>query len=339
MDVLQGNLLSTSPLGVLEWKRDLINFDGPLLAEYISDKDEIYLKYWCDCDENHNRWMLFKIKEQQRLRLVLGEISLQQVILQQPDCFVFFCDENDIEEKYQMVMSENIPQSYLPAEDSFLDIEDYQEDENITSLIFENQWELETLKDLFRKFSQIYDFLFVANQITRPLGVSMPWQGGFSSVHFYNKIKALIPQAQRSGFNAIHYASPGYIKISVDRKISNITLSAINHYALNKSHIDTTYSTLKGRIATLELNHIEANQATVEFQRDDQCLRLYSTLCTDLGGFNKQWLDAFVETHFEKCKMVMAHYRRVKMFNNHLDDQSVRVVSALIHRSSAGKNI
>lgn len=330
MEPLQGNILDNLPLGHLNYKRDLIYFDGPLLSEFVSDKGEVYLKYWCDCDENVNRWMVFKIKEQDRLRLVLGVKSLYQAILEQPDHFVFFSDEDERKEKYQMVMSKNIPQSYLPDEDSFLDIEDYREDENITSLIFENQWELDALKDLFNKFSQIYDFIFVSNKVSKSLGATMPWQGGFSSVHFYNKLKELIPPNQKSQFTSIHYASPGYIKIKVDREVSDITLKAINNYALNKKHIDSIYSKLKNRIQSLNLNQVEPEQAISGYRNDGQCLELYGKLCNGLGGFDKHWLDRFVETDFAKCKMVMAHFRRLEVFKAHLDHNSVRVVSHLI---------
>ncbi|NAX47902.1 hypothetical protein CAG70_13015, partial [Photobacterium halotolerans] len=109
MHKLIGSQLKNLPLGNLTWKRDLLYFEGPLLSEYYTEKGETFLKYWCDCNEDYHRWMLFKIKEQDRLRLVLGEKSIHAVIQEQPDFFVFFSDENKKNKKFTLVELTNIP--------------------------------------------------------------------------------------------------------------------------------------------------------------------------------------------------------------------------------------
>lgn len=330
---LSGQILQTLPLGDLSWKRDLLYFEGPLLSEFISDKGEVYLKYWCDCDESYNRWMLFKIKEQDRLRLVLGEKSLYEVIKEQPDCFVFISDEGDTDDKYTLLESTNIPSEYLPSETAYLDIEDYTEDENITSLVFEDQWDFEELKNVYRKLTQIYDFTFVSNKQPQRLGVSMPWQGGFSAVHFYNKIKELIPMTSNGRLNAIHYASPGYMKMNMDSDIANIAIKSISDYGLNKRDIDSLYLELGNRIKELELNQMAENNAVSTFAADLNCMSYFTRLVSSLSGFDMTWLNQFVDTDFERCKIVMAHVRRVRYFQNYLAEKNVRVVSSLIQKN------
>ncbi|ENE5172821.1 hypothetical protein ABUU69_002174 [Vibrio cholerae] len=327
---LSGQRLQTLPLGDLAWKRDLIYFEGPLLSEFSSEKGEVYLKYWCDCDDTFNRWMLFKVKEQDRLRLVLGEKSLYDVIVNQPDSFVFISDEGRDIQNYTLVEADNLPNEYLPEVDSYLDINNYVEDDRITSLVFENQWDFEELKNVYRKFTQIYDFIFVSNSINGKLGVSMPWQGGFSSVHFYNRIKELIPSTDVSRLNSIHYASPGYMKISVNREVSDIALRAINHYGIHRQAIDLIYLELQNRIKELELNHMSSSNAKTTFENDDICMSFYTELVSCLSGFDISWLSKFVDRDFERCKIVMAHVRRLRYFQNYLAEQSVRVVSPII---------
>ena len=300
MKTLEGSTFNTLPINNLIWKRDLLYFDGPLLSEFRSSKGEIYLKYWCDCDEEFNRWMLFKIKEKDRLRLVLGEKSIYEVINNQPDSFVFFIDENINNAILKMVISSNIPNSYIPEEDSFLDIEDYREDSNITSLVFENEWEIKPLQDVYRKFTQVYDFLFVSNKVNRNLGVTMPWQGDFSTYHFYNKIKEFIPREMQSHLNAIHYASPGYMKISSENDIANLALEAIQDYAQNKQTINSNYLELSNRIKELELNKITPDSAIQKFSSDSLCIRFYSQLKKDLIEVDSSWLNSFVSTDFER---------------------------------------
>lgn len=211
------------------WKRDLIYFEGPLLSEFISINGEKYLKYWCDCNNEYNRWMLFRIKEEDRLRLVLGEMPLIDCIQEKTNPFVFFIDEGVNDSKYQLVDLCDVPQEYLPEKDAYLNIEEYCEDENISSLVFENNWKFDDLKEVYRKITQIYDFIFVAK---KQLGTSggMPWQDGFSVMHFYNKLKNMIPQQSNSSLDAIHYASPGYMKMRMDTDIANTTYEAIDKY-------------------------------------------------------------------------------------------------------------
>jgi hypothetical protein len=330
MEILDGNKLNSHPISGLSWKRDLIYFEGPLLSEFSSSTGETYLKYWCDCDEEFNRWMFFKIKEQDRLRLVLGEKSIHEVIKNQPDGFVFFADENDHNSIFKMIIATDIPHSYMPEEDSFLDIEDYEEEANIISLIFENEWEFKALQDVYRKFTQVYDFLFVSNKVNKNLGSAMPWQGGFSTYHFYNKIKEFIPKLEQSNLNAIHYASPGYMKISSQSEIANLALEAIQDYSENKKAIDSNYLELGNRIKELELNQMSPGSAILEFAADAICLQFYSQLKDDLLGIDPIWLNSFVASDFERCKMLMGHFRRLKSFHGHLGDEAVRVVTNII---------
>ena len=128
---LNGSNLQKFPLQNLSWERDLIYFEGPLLSEFTVKNGEKYLKYWCDCNDEYNRWMLFRIKEEDRLRLVLGELSLIDCIKDKAGNFVFFVDENEHKSFYQLVDLSDVPQEYFPELDSYLNIEDYVEDKNI----------------------------------------------------------------------------------------------------------------------------------------------------------------------------------------------------------------
>ncbi|MCQ8870100.1 hypothetical protein [Vibrio splendidus] len=327
---LNGQALDNLPLGELTWKRDLLYFEGPLLSEFVSDKNECYLKYWCDCDSQYNRWMLFKVKEQDRLRLVLGEKSLLQVIESQPDHYVFISDEGTNQSIYSLLNSQSIPEQYLPEPDSFLDIEDYVEDENITSLVFEDQWDFEELKNIYRKFTQVYDFLFVTNSFSSSSGDAMPWQGGFSSVHFYNKIRNLIPNQSTSKLHAIHYASPGYMKMTTDNAFGEIALNAIEHYKENKHGVDRCYLDLQNIIRELDLNNMTPSNAVSAFSSDQNCQNLYRNLVNNLSGVTLSWFDSYAENDFERCKIAMAHVRRLRQFTNFLIEKNVRVVSSLI---------
>lgn len=327
---LNGSDLQQLPLKKLKWQRDLIYFEGPLLSEFTSSNGEKYLKYWCDCNEKYNRWMLFRIKEEDRLRLVLGEIPLIDCIQEKTGAFVFFIDEGESEYKYQLVDLCDIPSEYLPEKDAYLNIEEYKEDKNIASLVFEDTWEFDELKYVYRKLTQLYDFIFVAK---KQLGTSggMPWQEGFSTMHFYNKLKNIIPKSSESNLDAIHYASPGYMKVKMDSEISKSTFEAINNYKNDKSDIDHIYSDLFNRIKELGLNNVSVSSAIQEFSKDNDCKINYHLLVSKLYCIDSSWLTSFADNDFERCKILMAHTRRLKDFSNLIEDGRIRVVTSIIN--------
>lgn len=329
---LNGSPLKSLPITGLTWERDLLYFDGPLLSEFRASNNEKYLKYWCDCNESYNRWMYFRIKEEDRLRLVLGELSLLECIKNKSTSFVFFVDENEIKSEYQLVNLSEIPNDYLPETDAYLNIDEYIEDSNVASLVFEDNWKFDDLKEVYKKLTQIYDFIFVAK---KQLGTSggMPWQDGFSVMHFYNKLKDMIPRPSKSYLEAIHYASPGYMKINVDSEIANVTFEAINKYKNEKKIIDQIYSDLYTRIKTLDLNNISLTNAITEFSKDKDCQQYYKLLVQKLYCVESAWLDKFANTDFERSKILMAHTRRLKSFLNFIEDGRIRVVTSEIENN------
>jgi hypothetical protein len=324
---LVGHRLARFPLDGLVWRRDLVYFEGPLLSEYSFNND-VYLKYWCDCDDDHNRWLFYKIKESDRLRLVAGEMSILDTINSHPDMFYLFSDENDVENIYNLCDKESIPEDYFPESDSFLDIKNYIEDDNIVSFIFEDEWAFEQLKIVYQKFTQIYDFIYSCTNSVR-VNNSLPWHDGFSSMHFYNKLQAIIPISRRSKLEAIHYASPGYMKIHAKSDINSIILSKIKSFSERKAEIDELYSTLSGRIKALGLNQMIKSNATDAFNSDAVCLASLLKLKEQLEVGDHE-LNGFSSHGFDHCKILMAHYRRLDVFNNFIAERRIRVVSSLI---------
>ncbi|WP_024597132.1 MULTISPECIES: DUF6575 domain-containing protein [Pseudoalteromonas] len=313
------------PLSELEWSKDLIYFEGPLLSEYRSRNNTVYLKYWCDCNENHNRWLYFKIQEQDRLRLVLGEKSIKEVIVNQPDSFLFIVDEDEVTLETYMVGNDEIPKSYIPSDDSFLDISEYIGDTNITSMVFEDEWNIDLLKELFKKFKQVFDFIYVSNNKSIN-STTLPWLGGFSSVHFYNTLASYVPRDKGCKLEAIYYASPGYMKVKCETANSDLTLHAIKKYLQNESTISEVYSELYYRISDLGLNQKLTKDAALAFYSDNDCKRLYKELSALLLNDGIDWLDGGFDNDFVRSKIIMAHLRRLKTLSSFIRDGSVRVV-------------
>lgn len=331
MITIKGHNFDYLPIPNLNWKRDLLYFEGPLLSEYEDESNNIYLKYWCDCDSDSNRWMLFKINEKDRLRLVLGEKSIHSVITESQEVFVFIIDESETNESITLVEKSKIPSDYIPSEKSFLNIQDYTEDKNILSFIFENNWDIGDFKLIFNRFVQLYDFVYFSKILTKQFTSSFPWKDGFSSMHFYSKLKDQIPREDHGVLNAIQYASPGYMKIQLNDEVSDTTLESIKKFIKNKTEATTSYHLLSGRIRELQLNQDNINSISI-FDGDSQCMSYYSTLALSLT-IDKQSLNNLAKNNFERCKIIMAHYRRISEFTDYVQESKIRIVNKIMAKT------
>ncbi len=100
---------------------DLIIFEGPLLSHYISSKGDDYLFYWVDRDESDNRWLVLRVSLANLQKYVSGEVSLYELIGSPNDGYLYMVDvDNDINyHDVKLVQPSDLPEDYLPAEDSY----------------------------------------------------------------------------------------------------------------------------------------------------------------------------------------------------------------------------
>ena len=155
---------------------------------------------------------------------------------------------------------------------------------------------------------------------------TLPWLGGFSSVHFYNTLASYVPRDKGCKLEAIYYASPGYMKVKCETANSDLTLHAIKKYLQNESTISEVYSELYYRISDLGLNQKLTKDAALAFYSDNDCKRLYKELSALLLNDGIDWLDGGFDNDFVRSKIIMAHLRRLKTLSSFIRDGSVRVV-------------
>src|SRR5438045_1324550 len=82
-------------------------------------------------------------------------------------------------------------------------------------------WSLEDLSSLPHAYGQIYSFanalqrgrLDIDEEYEQPF--DHPWRGGWTTVNLFSYVKTRVPRTARPRLVAIHYASPGWMDISV----------------------------------------------------------------------------------------------------------------------------
>ncbi len=123
LEPLEGMKLEQFPHTDLKLIRHLEWYDGPLFVEYRNSQDEIFLYDWCDTDnESVHRWMVFRVTESQYHYYARRKsITLFELLKQIPDQYVYFLDlDNDgITKDCVLVQATEIPEAYLPEEDSY----------------------------------------------------------------------------------------------------------------------------------------------------------------------------------------------------------------------------
>lgn len=121
MEEIKGIKLDKFPLRNLAKKTDLIYFDGPLLSHFTSEYGDNYLYYWCDIDENFNRWLIFRVDQRSLSRYLLGELSLHELMRNPRDGFWYSVDIDDDLEYHNVQYVHDLPDGYLPDADTYLD--------------------------------------------------------------------------------------------------------------------------------------------------------------------------------------------------------------------------
>jgi hypothetical protein len=123
MKEIVGCKLNQFPLN-LKFIMDLIYFDGSLLSLFENEHGDSYLYYWCDADELHNRWLVFRVAKALLKDYILGNTTLQKLILKPIDGFLYSLDiDDDLEvENTYLIQPESLPKKYIPADNSSYDL-------------------------------------------------------------------------------------------------------------------------------------------------------------------------------------------------------------------------
>lgn len=113
----------------LEKIGDFLYHEGPLLSLFKDrhNTDNYYFYKWADCDELCNRWLVFPVSTEMLRAFLYKEISLRSLLVK--NSYLFLVDlNNDLQpEQYLIAASNDIPNSYLPSENSFYKEEKYTE--------------------------------------------------------------------------------------------------------------------------------------------------------------------------------------------------------------------
>ena len=121
MEIINGHNISNLPIKGLRKVFDILEYDGPILSHFKDSKEQDYLFYWVDFDENCNRWLIWKTNDKQIYDYLKGTLSLQDILLSEIKDYVFSVDidRNLNHNAVYSIDIDNLPNEYIPEESSF----------------------------------------------------------------------------------------------------------------------------------------------------------------------------------------------------------------------------
>jgi hypothetical protein len=129
--------------------------------------------------------------------------------------------------------------------------------EDQVKLALDGQWSLEELSDTTKNYIQLYGFAYSLmpdlplahrSEIDYIYG-KFPWQGGYSTVNFFNQLFHKIPPKFRPEVKRIQYASPGFIELTLILLAATTVAGIVKAVcsSINKAH-ETYRNIQKGAI-------------------------------------------------------------------------------------------
>ena len=194
-----------------------------------------------------------------------------------------------------------------------------------TKLRLDGRWGLKELSEATKDYTQLYGFAYSLlpdlplarrEEIDFIYG-KFPWQGGYSTVNFFNQLFHKIPPKLRPEVKRIQYASPGFIELSelllVAVTVAGIVKAVCSTF--NTAH-DTYRKIQKGSIdhklskINLTKEELELTQKQIAFCESSakQLIQLFG-----LTETQEQLIDKRVQgNQVMKLKILLSVFRRVK---------------------------
>jgi predicted flap endonuclease-1-like 5' DNA nuclease len=127
MDDVKG--LVISKLGFKPLKLgDFLFHEGPLVSHFVdsSNLKEHYLYKWCDSDALCNRWLIAKCSEDLLIDFLNNKITLRGIINANAFVYVMDLDDDLNEHSILIANTQDLPEAYLPTENSFFNEKQYE---------------------------------------------------------------------------------------------------------------------------------------------------------------------------------------------------------------------
>lgn len=187
----------------------------------------------------------------------------------------------------------------------------------------DGSWTLEDLYKFPRAYEQAYFFVYAIEtggadyegDDVDYLFRAFPWQGGYSTVGFYNSLKYRIRPSRRPTIISIKYASPGWLELGVVLTVALNIERIIKAFANSATVINKSYGDIIKGMQERKLRNIKIERDRVRLEREELKFinESNAVFCRLLGLKNLQALNEKTGSPLTTLKMLLSFYRRIKL--------------------------
>ena len=287
---------------------DLIYFDGAVLSLF-RDQKQSWFYLWCDTDgPDKDRWLLFPVDRGDLINYLQKSEPLISLLQKSRLHWVLTITNRDLSlpqstiRYLKNVQFSDIPQSYLPNDESFFDenlAPDISLAQELNPTIYEvsidGSWFFSDLTQFSRWYSQLYAFFYstrprfvtnIGQRLKRNL--EAPWRGGFSRVHLFSALSAAVPAVHDLRITSIQYASPGKVKIEALKSVGDQISEAVTRFLDNEDAVTDAERALSAFLSLNKLNRkdlskLADDQLMIDAQNNTFLRERSDFICTKLG--------------------------------------------------------
>lgn len=210
---------------------------------------------------------------------------------------------------------------------------------DIYRVLMDQRWELKDLYNFPHSYSQAHAFIYCLDSELDPrdderINIALqdyPWKGGYSYINIYTVFHHQIPVPHRPQIASIQYASPGWIDILLNPDVALQVAKAVGILLgagvaaakaikeIDKIRLDIA---LQRRQQWKEFAELTAEETKALNEMSEE-------LAKNLGFGSLQKLQQRTKNPEVTLKVLLAHYRRLKVLGDYVNSGKVALPEKL----------
>lgn len=186
----------------------------------------------------------------------------------------------------------------------------------------DGKWNLEDLYVFPHTYEQVYFLIYSLlphedDEIQEKIKYAysaFPWQGGYSAVNFYNKLKYTTPKRERPQVLSMQYASPGWIELSLIIGVAFAVERIVKAISSSIREANSVYHEIHVGMSKRKLLRIEAKKKEIELeeQHAEYIQKSANKMVQLLGLKDVQQMHQKSGSPLKTLKILLSLYRRVR---------------------------
>ncbi len=194
-------------------------------------------------------------------------------------------------------------------------------------------WSLEDLYVFPRAYEQVYFFYtslsFEIDDRQRDKIAyayqSMPWQGGYSAVNFFNQLKISTPVQGRPKVISIQKSSPGYLDLGLWLFGASQVAKVVKNIAATINTCNETYGNIYNAMQEKKLLRLKVEREGLKFEQEQlEFIKASSRQMARILGFRSPAeIDKLTGHPYKTLKLLFSVYRRLRTLSKYENDGKV----------------